>query len=81
MEELHRGDDVQEDSRLPVAYDGRLSKQQVGDIRGGQMVSQRRDDMWCPSGVTSRAIRVERHVRQFPAHGPTYWNEHHRIRT
>ena len=51
MEELHRGDDVEEDSRLPVADDGRLSEQQVGDIRERQMVSQRRYDMWCGTSI------------------------------
>ena len=45
MKELHRGDDAQEHSRLSVADDGRLCQQQVGDIRGQQMVPQRRDDM------------------------------------
>ena len=31
-EDLHRGDGVEEGTRLPVADDRRLSKQQVGDI-------------------------------------------------
>ena len=34
MEELHQDHDAEEDSRLPVEDDGRLSKQQVGDIQG-----------------------------------------------
>ena len=61
MEKLHQGDDPR-DSRLPVADDGRLSKQQVGDIRGRQMVPQRRDNMACFSAVAGRTIRGERHV-------------------
>ena len=39
MEELHRGDDAEGGSRLPVADNRRVSEQQVGDIRGRQVVS------------------------------------------
>ena len=44
------------------------------------MVPQGRDDMCCPLGVVGGTIRVERHVRRFPTHEPTCWNEHHRLR-
>ena len=49
VEYLLRGDDAEKGFRLPVEEDRSLSERQVGDIRGRQMVSQRRDDMWCPS--------------------------------
>ena len=54
MEKLH--------SRLPVADDGQLFYQQVGDLRGRKMVSQTRDKMWCPSRLAGGIIRVERHA-------------------
>ena len=41
---------------------------------------QRRDDMWRPSRVTGGSTRLERYVWRFPAHGPTCWNEYHRLR-
>ena len=43
------------------------------------MVSQRRDDMWCSSGVAGRATCLQRHLWRFPAFGTTCWNEHHRL--
>ena len=62
MRELHGDDDAEEGSTQIVADDRRLSEQQVDDIRGRQMVSQRRDVMWCPSGVMGGTTRVESHV-------------------
>ena len=38
-------------------------------LESRQMVSQRRDNMWCPSGVADGTARVECHVWRFPAHG------------
>ena len=52
VEHPHQGEGAEKGSRLPVANDWWLSERQVGDIRGRQVVSQRRDDMWCPSRVT-----------------------------
>ena len=80
MEELHRGDDAEEGSRLPVTDDKWLSEQQVGDIRGRQMVSRRRDDLWFPWEVAGEITSVDCHVWRFPAHGPTCWNERHQLR-
>ena len=37
-------------------------KRQVGDLRGRYMDPQRGDDMWRPSGIAGRSIRVECHV-------------------
>ena len=76
MEDLHRGDGAEEGYGLPVADDRWLSKRQVGDIWGRQMVSQRRDYMWHPSRVAGRTTCLERHVWRLPALGPTCWNEH-----
>ena len=44
------------------------------------MVPQRRDDIWCPSGVANGTIRVARHVWRFPTHGTICWNEYYRLR-
>ena len=62
MEDLNRGDGAEEGSRLPVANDGRLSKRQMGDVIGRQMVSHRRDDMLRSSGVAGRTTCLELHV-------------------
>ena len=72
------GDGVEEGSRLPVA-DDRLSEQQMNDIGGRQIVSQR-DNMWHPSGIVGRTTRVKYHVWRFLAHGLTCSNEHRRLR-
>ena len=62
MEELHRGDEAEKGSRLPLADDRRLSEQQMGRTRGQQMVSLGREDMWCPSRVAGGTTRVKCHV-------------------
>ena len=62
MGELDRSDDAEEGSRLSVTDDRRVSEKQVADIQGRQVVSQRRDNIWCPSGVAGRTTRVERHI-------------------
>ena len=80
VEHLHRGDGAEKRSRLPVANDRWLSERQMGDMRGRQVVSQRRDEMWSPSRVKGGFTRLEHHVWRLPAHGPTCWNEHHRLR-
>ena len=41
------------------------------------MVSQRRDDNYCPTGVAGRIIRVNCHEWRFPVCGSASWNEHH----
>ena len=49
-------------------------------IYEGDKWSQGIDDMWRPSRVAGGSTRLERHVPRFPAHGPVFWNEHHRLR-